>query len=84
MSAKSKRKPVIDLVELLQDGGGLPEVSAVHSSVSDWQRILMDAHSDLTRQLCYYMEAGNDRMVRLQLKKIEAICKAWRKKGPMQ
>lgn len=72
------------LVELLQDGGCLPDVTVKTSSVSDWQRILMDAHADLTRQLCFYMEAGNERQVNHCLRKIEAICKAWRTKGPKQ
>lgn len=70
------------LTELLQDGGSLPEVSIDHSSVSDWQRILMDAHTDLTRQLCYYMEDDNEEKVDRCLKQIEEICKAWRLKGP--
>lgn len=76
--------PKINLLELLQDGGALPDVTVKGSCVGDWQRILMDAQADLTRQLCFYMEEGNERRVNDQLRKIEAICKAWRKKGPKE
>lgn len=84
MSAKNKR-PIIDIIELLQDGGGLPEVTVEHSCTEDWVRILTDAHSDLTRQICYYLEdEKNHLQVTRCLLKIEAICKAWREKGPKE
>lgn len=73
-----------ELLELLQDGGGLSEVTIKASSAADWQRVLMDAHAELTRQLCYYMEKGNGRKVKLALKNIEDLCAAWRKWGPME
>lgn len=79
MKIKSSR-----LAELLQDGGYLPDVTVGHSSVEDWQRILMDAHAELTRQLCFYMGKGNNRLVVKKLKEIEAICEAWRLKGPKE
>lgn len=72
------------LLELLQDGGSLPQVTIEASSVSDWQRILMDAHADLTRQLCYYMEDRNEQKVKRCLQQIETICQAWRTKGPTE
>lgn len=72
------------LIELLQDAGGLPQVTIEHSSTDDWSRILMDAHADLTRQLCFHLERGNDRRVVHCLHNIEDICKAWRTKGPKE
>lgn len=80
--AKKTNKPaLINLEELLQDGGGLPGVSVEGSCAADWQRILMDAHADLTRQLCYYTEADNEDKVDCCLMRIEQICKVWREKG---
>jgi hypothetical protein len=84
MSVKKKFRPLVNFIELLQDGGSLPEVTFKCSSVSDWQRILMDAHADLTRQLCYYMEPRNEREVNRCLLKIETICAEWRKRGPKE
>jgi hypothetical protein len=78
------RKQLIDLDELLQDGGGLPDVNVKSSGSGDWSRILMDAHADLTNQLSYYMDCGNERRVKRCLLKIEAICKAWRTKGQFE
>ena len=63
--------------------GYLPNVTVKHSSVADWQRILMDAHAELTRQLCSYMDDGNARLVNWKLAQIEAIFEALRLKGPI-
>jgi hypothetical protein len=72
------------LLELLQDGGALPEVTVKASSTQDWQRILMDAHAELTRELCFYMEHHQVSRVCRRLKEIEDICAAWRTKGPKE
>lgn len=72
------------LLELLQDGGSLPGVTVEVCCAQDWQRVLMDAHADLARQLCFYMEGGNELLVDRRLERIEAICRAWREKGPKE
>lgn len=84
----SGKKPLpafkLKLIEMLQDGGSLPEVTEKSAAVCDWQRILMDAHCELTRQLCYYMEEGNDFQVNRCLMNIENIAREWRLRGPKE